>query len=72
MQEPYLEVHQARQGQLTPYQEKLSGVIQEIFTEGRNKLPELVQGLNDHGLLAPSGQPWTEGTFREEMNKLGE
>lgn len=71
MQEPYLEPNQTRDGSLTPYEAKLAGIIQQVFADGHYELPALVQGLNDHGSLAPNGQPWTEQAFRTEMSRLG-
>ncbi|TWP34687.1 recombinase-like helix-turn-helix domain-containing protein [Leekyejoonella antrihumi] len=72
MQAPlYLEPNQTREGPLTPYEAKLSGLIQRVFAEGHYGLQELVQGLNDHGSTAPDGAPWTEESFRAEMSRLG-
>lgn len=67
----YLEPNQTRESPLTPYEDKLAGLIQRIFAEGHHELAALVQGLNDHGSLAPDGAPWTEASFRAEMSRLG-
>lgn len=72
MHEPrYLEPIQSRQGPLAPYEKKLAGLIEKVFSEGHYELPALVSGLNDHGSLAPDGSPWSEESFRAEMSRLG-
>lgn len=67
----YLEVHQTHPEPFTPYEEKLAGSIQEIFGRGTHDLPGLVEGLNDMGLNAPDGLPWTQESFRDEMRRMG-
>lgn len=67
----YLEPVQTRDDPATPYEVKLAGLIQRVFAEGHWELPELVQGLNEHGSTAPDGSAWTETTFRSEMERLG-
>lgn len=67
----YLEPVQSRDEPASPYEEKLAGLIQQIFAEGRYELAELVQGLNDYGSTAPDGSAWTEQSFRSEMSRLG-
>ncbi|NLU82235.1 recombinase-like helix-turn-helix domain-containing protein [Rhodococcus sp. HNM0569] len=68
----YLEAHQTHPEPFSPYEEKLSGSIMEVFEQGVRDLPGLVSGLNDLGLHAPDGGAWTEDNFRAEMRRLGE
>lgn len=72
MTDQYLVKNQTRIGDPTPYDQKLAGAIEEVFGSGRHDLPGLVDGLNDLGLLAPSGEPWTEESFADEMRKRGQ
>lgn len=67
----YLEEHQARSSEPTPYEMKLAGAIEEVFGEGRHTLDGLVEGLNARGMLGPSGEPWTTETFAQEMAQQG-
>jgi hypothetical protein len=71
MTDLYLVEHQARTSDPTAYEVKLSGAIEEVFGVGRHDLAGLVSGLNDMGVLGPGGQPWTEESFRDEMQRLG-
>jgi hypothetical protein len=71
MNHPYLEPCQSREGGLSPYERKLAGLIQEAFAGGAYELDRLVQGLNERGSLSPTGEPWTEESFRTEMARLG-
>ncbi|AEF40950.1 MULTISPECIES: recombinase-like helix-turn-helix domain-containing protein [Hoyosella] len=72
MSTQYLEVHQTRSGDLSPYEEKLAGSLMEIFSRGTHDLAGVVDGLNRLGLTAPDGNTWTEANFRAEMKRLGE
>lgn len=67
----YLEAHQTHPEPFSPYELKLSGAIMEVFGTGVHDLPGLVAGLNDLGLHAPDGGPWTEDNLRAEMHRLG-
>lgn len=67
----YLEPHQSRHGQPSPYETKLAGAIEEIFGHGTHDLAGLLAELNADGLTAPDGRPWTEESFTAEMHKLG-
>lgn len=71
MTDQYLEVHQTRNGEFTPYEEKLAGSLMEIFSRGTHDLAGVVDGLNGLGLTAPDGGTWTETNFRTEMSRLG-
>lgn len=68
---PYLEAVQTRDEPPTPYETKLAGLIQKVFTDGHYELSALVQALNEHRSTAPDGRPWTEESFRAEMQRLG-
>ncbi|MFE4954474.1 recombinase-like helix-turn-helix domain-containing protein [Streptomyces sp. NPDC056653] len=72
----YLNPHQARTADPTPYEKKLAAVIEDVFGSGAHDLPAhdlpgLVAGLNARDLPAPDGNPWTEDAFRTEMRRLG-
>lgn len=70
-QPPYLEVHQSRTHEPTPYEEKLASTLEEVFTREGHELPAVVDGLNSRQVHAPDGRPWTEKSFRDEMHRLG-
>ncbi|QFG23608.1 recombinase-like helix-turn-helix domain-containing protein [Actinomadura sp. WMMB 499] len=67
----YLEVHQTRDREPTPYERKLAGAIEEVFATGAHDLPALVAGLRERGITGPDGAPLTEDAFRSEMTRLG-
>jgi recombinase-like protein len=67
----HLVKNQSRSSDPTPYELKLAGAIEEVFGSGRHDLPGLVSGLNDMGILGPSGQQWTEESFTAEMQRAG-
>ncbi|MFC7307214.1 recombinase-like helix-turn-helix domain-containing protein [Streptomyces monticola] len=67
----YLEVHQARTHEPTPYEYKLAHVLEEVFTKVGHELPDVVRGLNERNVYAPDGAPWTEASFTSEMKRLG-
>lgn len=67
----YLEKHQSRLAEPTPYERKLAGAIEEIFGRGAHDLPALLAGLTEGGITAPDGTPWTEESFTREMRRLG-
>lgn len=68
---PYLEAHQTRLHEPTPYEWKLAGAIEEVFATGAHELPQLLDGLRRLSLTAPDGQPLTEETFLAELRRLG-
>ncbi|WP_371530127.1 hypothetical protein OG302_33100 [Streptomyces sp. NBC_01283] len=68
---PYLEVHQSRTREPTPYEYKLAATLEEVFTKEGHELSDVVRGLNARQVHAPDGAPWTEESFRAEMNRLG-
>ncbi len=71
MTNQYLVKHQTRKADPTAYEVKLAGAIEEVFGSGRHDLAGLVTGLNDMGVLGPGGAPWTEESFRTEIQRLG-
>ncbi|MGJ3507786.1 recombinase-like helix-turn-helix domain-containing protein [Enemella sp. A6] len=72
MKSQYLEMNQTHPEPISPYEQKLSGAIMEVFGRGTHDLPGLIAGLNGLGLTAPDGGEWTEESFRSEMRRLGE
>ncbi|WP_055702573.1 recombinase-like helix-turn-helix domain-containing protein [Streptomyces silaceus] len=68
---PYLDVHQSRTREPSPYEYKLAATLEEIFTKEGHELDHVVRGLNARQVHAPDGAPWTEESFRAEMNRLG-
>ncbi|MEU9052101.1 recombinase-like helix-turn-helix domain-containing protein [Streptomyces sp. NPDC048384] len=68
---PYLTPHQTRDHEPTPYELKLARTLEEIFTHDGHELADVVGGLNARQVRTPSGEPWTEETFRTEMHRLG-
>ncbi|CAM5239534.1 hypothetical protein STENM223S_00388 [Streptomyces tendae] len=68
---PFLDPHQTRDHEPTPYELKLARTLEDIFTEDGHELAEVIDGLNTRQLRTPTGAPWTEESFRAEMNRLG-
>lgn len=68
---PYLDIHQSRTHEPTPYEYKLAATLEEVFTKEGHELADVVDGLNARQVRAPDGAPWTEASFRAEMNRLG-
>ncbi|MFD7058601.1 recombinase-like helix-turn-helix domain-containing protein [Streptomyces sp. NPDC059906] len=68
---PYLDPHQTRDHEPTPYELKLARTLEDIFTEDGHELADVIGGLNARQLRTPTGEPWTEESFRAEMNRLG-
>ena len=60
----YLDPHQARTRQSTPYEDLLGDAIERAFADGVTELPALVAQLNDTGPSCENGQPWTENRHR--------
>jgi len=71
MTERYLDPHQARQRPPTTYEDLLGDAIERAFAAGIHDLAGLVEYLHQNGLGSPSGKPWTEAIYREEMAVLG-
>lgn len=68
---PYLEPHQTRTREPSPYEYKLAHVLEEVFRQVGHELPDVVRGLNERSVRAPDGRNWTEESFRTEMKRLG-
>ncbi|TWV53704.1 hypothetical protein FRZ03_08960 [Streptomyces misionensis] len=68
---PYLDPHQSRDHEPTPYELKLARTLEEIFTRDGHEAADVVAGLNARQVRTPAGEPWTEETFRTEMHRLG-
>ncbi|MFD0058622.1 recombinase-like helix-turn-helix domain-containing protein [Streptomyces sp. NPDC127168] len=68
---PFLDPHQTRDREPTPYELKLARTLEDIFTKDGHDLTDVVDGLNSRQLRTPTGEPWTEDVFRAEMHRLG-
>ncbi|MCX5230762.1 recombinase-like helix-turn-helix domain-containing protein [Streptomyces sp. NPDC006553] len=68
---PYLDVHQSRTHEPTPYEYKLAATLEEVFAHEGHELTDVVRGLNARKVHTADGTPWTEESFRAEMNRLG-
>lgn len=69
--EPWLEPRQVQTRPPTAYENLLADAIEAAFAAGIRELPQLVARLNDEGVRAPDGQPWTESRFEAEIKRLG-
>ena len=67
----YLNPHQARDRAPDDYQNLLGDAIEHAFAAGVQDLSGLVARLNEAGVPAPNGQPWTAELFQKEMKRLG-
>ena len=67
---PYLDAHQTRDHEPTPYELKLAPTLEEVFTHDGHELADVVAGSTP-ARSAPRRRPWTEESFRAEMNRLG-
>jgi hypothetical protein len=67
----YLDPHQARTRQPTPYEDLLGDAIERAFASGVSELPAMVAHLNATGPSCENGQPWSEQSFQELMARLG-
>lgn len=68
---PHLDPHQTRDHEPTPYELKLARTLEDIFTNDGHELSDVLAGLNSRQLHTPTGEPWTEESFRAEMHRLG-
>ncbi|QNS07189.1 recombinase-like helix-turn-helix domain-containing protein [Streptomyces xanthii] len=68
---PYLEIHQSRTHEPTPYEYKLAATLEDVFTKDGHALEDVVRGLNARKVHAPDGAAWTEESFAAEMHRLG-
>ena len=71
MQDVYLNPHQARRRQPTPYEDLLGDAIERAYAAGIHDLPALVAHLNRHGPGCPHNNGiWTEQLYQEEIARL--
>ncbi len=70
MQDRYLDPHQARTRQPTPYEDLLGDAIERAYAAGIHDLPGLVAHLNRSGPGCPGGQAWTEENYQAEIARL--
>jgi hypothetical protein len=68
---PYLEPHQARDGEPDDYQNLLGDAIERAYAAGIHDLGGLVASLNEAVVPAPNGERWSDELFRREMKRLG-
>ncbi|WP_329620176.1 hypothetical protein OG357_06210 [Streptomyces sp. NBC_01255] len=69
---PYLDVHQSRTHEPTPYEYRLAATLEQVFAQEGHELADVVRGLNARAVHTADGTPWTEESFRAEMNRLGD
>lgn len=62
---------QTRPAPPTEYENRLGDALEACFEEGIEALGPLVERLNEMGVYAPDGSPWTETSFEREMQRLG-
>ena len=60
-------VWQTRSALPTDYENRLGDALVACFEEGIEELGPLVSRLNEMGVHAPDGTPWTEDAFEREM-----
>jgi hypothetical protein len=62
---------QTRAAPPTDYENALADAVVQAFESGAEELSDMVASLNNQGVHAPDGQPWTEESFALEMKRLG-
>ncbi len=67
----YLEPVQFRTAPPTDYENALGDALEAAFADGIDALEPLVARLNEAGVHAPDGAPWTPETFETEIKRLG-
>lgn len=68
---PYLDAHQSRSREPTPWETSLAGALEAAFGQGHHELPALVAALNASRVRPREGGAWTEQNFRALMRELG-
>jgi hypothetical protein len=68
---PYLETHQSRTQEPTPWQKELASTLESVFGRGAHDLDAVVAGLNGSRVRPPGGGDWTPETFTRVMHELG-
>jgi len=64
-------VWQTRPAPPTEYENRLGDALERCFADGIEELGPLVARLNEIGVPAPDGTPWTPESFEREMARLG-
>ncbi|MGP5631978.1 recombinase-like helix-turn-helix domain-containing protein [Psychrobacter celer] len=69
--QPQLMVWQNRDHEPTNYELSLTENLIAAFSSGAETLPEVVNALNDQGMLLEDGSVFTTESFEREMARLG-
>ena len=64
-------VWQTRAAPPSAYEDALADALIACFEAGIDELQPLVEALNQQGVQAPDGAPWTVASFEIEMARLG-
>jgi hypothetical protein len=64
-------VWQTRAAPPSEYENRLGDALVECFGAGIETIDALVARLNEIGVQAPDGAPWTPASFEREMARLG-
>lgn len=64
-------VWQSREREPTEYEFDISEGLIKAFSSGAETLDEVVQALNDIGILREDGEAFTAETFQKEIERLG-
>ena len=56
----------------TDYENALADALQNMFAREVYELSAIVAGLNEIGIMAPDGEPWTEEAFKAAMRDMGQ
>jgi len=64
-------VWQTRAAPPSPYENELAQALIDCFESGIEDLEPLIARLNEMGVVAPDGTPWTAEVFEHEMARLG-
>ncbi len=64
-------VWQTRAAPPSAYEEGLADALIACFEAGIEELEPLVARLNEMGVMAPDGSPWTPESFTREAARLG-
>lgn len=62
---------QTRAAPPSEYENRLADALVACFGAGIEELEPLVARLNEMGVQAPDGTPWTSASFEREMARLG-
>jgi hypothetical protein len=64
-------VWQTRPAPPSEYENRLGDALVECFAAGIEAIEPLVARLNEMGVMAPGGAPWSVASFEREMARLG-